>query len=525
MGFIERLLPGLLSRTTSVAPKRDWGVHPDDHKRPAADVPLRVMPMPARLYLPLTQHVGQPARPVVLVGERVCKGQLIAAAQGNISAPVHAPTSGTIVAIGEIVAPHPSGLSVTAITLESDGRDEWCEREACADPLALSPAELARRVAKAGVVGLGGATFPAAVKLGLGQRARIDTLIINGSECEPYLSCDDRLMRDRAAAVGDGIRMMLHATGAGRACIGIENNKPEAIAAMRAAVEGHAALHVVPVPARYPMGSDRQLIIELSGREVPADARAADVGVLVHNVGTAYAVQRAVRFGEPLISRLMTVAGGAVRQPGNIEVPIGALLEDVLAFAGGLAAPAARILMGGPMMGTVLPGLRVPVVKGCSGVLALTRDEVAASEPGPCIRCGTCVKVCPAGLLPLEMASHIAAGDLAGAVRFGLKDCIACGCCAWDCPAHIPLVQYFYHAKGELSAQERSRLRNEATQKMAQARAERLKREAAEKAAAAARRKAERDAAKASAAAAAALAPAADAASVVGARPTEGTSA
>lgn len=494
MGFFDRL------RKLHVP---DWGVHPDDRKRPAANLPARIMPAPERLYLPLAQHVGQPGRPVVQVGERVLKGQLLAEPQGNISAPLHSPTSGTILAIGEIVAPHPSGLPVMAITLASDGKDEWCTRNVCVDPFSLAPAELAGHVAAAGVVGLGGATFPAAVKLNLGHRSRIDSLIINGSECEPYLSCDDRLMRERADEVVDGIRLMLHATGAEKALIGIEDNKPEAIAAMRSATANFDTLHVLPVPARYPMGSDRQLIIELTGREVPAESRAADVGVLVHNVGTARAVHRAIRHGEPLISRWMTVNGGATRNPGNIEVPLGSLMEDVLAFAGGLTRPAVRLVMGGPMMGTVLPGLRVPVVKGTSGLLALTAEEVAEQAPGPCIRCGSCVRACPAGLLPLEISQRIAVSDLAGALRLGVKDCITCGCCAYVCPSHIPLVQYFQHAKGELAALDRDKRQLESTRELINARTVRLEIEAKEKAALAARRTAEKEAtAKAKAAAA-----------------------
>ena len=476
-----------------------WGVHPADHKRPAADQTVRQLPLPPRLYLMLSQHVGAPAQPVVLVGQKVLKGELIAAAQGNISAPLHAPTSGTISAIGEISAPHTSGLPAMAIVLDVDGDDRWLESERPTEPYALSPVEIAKRVAAAGVVGLGGATFPSSVKLNLGRRSSIDTLIINGSECEPYLSCDDRLMRDRAAEIVSGIRLMLTATGAAQAKVGIEDNKPEAIAAMRQAVAGFANIAVMPVPARYPMGSDRQLIIELSGREVPSDARAADVGVIVHNVGTAYAVHNAVCLGRPLVSRLMTLNGRAAGMPGNYEVPLGTLVSDLIAFTGGLRGGPAKIVMGGPMMGSILPDARVPVIKGTSGILLLDAQEAAAFEPEACIRCGSCVKACPMGLLPLEMSARIRNDDLDGAVDLGLADCISCGCCAYVCPSHIPLVQYFYYAKGDLSARQRSQLRTESTKKLAQARQARLEREAREKAEVAARRKAERAAAQAAA--------------------------
>ena len=258
--------------------KSHWGVHPEDHKRPAADAAVRRLPLPPRLTIPLSQHVGAAARPRVLVGQMVLKGEVLADAQGNISAPIHAPTSGKIVAVGEVTAPHPSGLPFLAITLEPDEEDRWIEADILKDPFAESPQAVAKKVAEAGVVGLGGATFPSAVKLALGLRSKVDTLIINGSECEPYLSCDDRLMRDKAAEILKGVRLMLHTTGAREARVGIEDNKPEAIAAMREAAKIYGEIKIMPVPARYPMGSDRQLIVELTGREVPSDSRAADVG-------------------------------------------------------------------------------------------------------------------------------------------------------------------------------------------------------------------------------------------------------
>lgn len=488
MGLIDTFLHALASP--------NWGVHPDDHKRPAADAPLRTLPLPPRLYLPLQQHVGQAARPVVLAEQKVLKGQLIAEPQGRISAPVHAPTSGKISAIGEITAPHPSGLPFIAITIETDGEDRPIDADVLTDPFARSPEELTRLIGDAGVVGLGGATFPSSVKLALGKRTRIKTLIVNGGECEPYLSCDDRVMRDEAPAVIDGIRIMMHACGASEALVGIEDNKPEAIAAMRKAAEAFSEIKIRPVPARYPMGSDRQLIETLTGKEVPSDCRAADVGVIVNNVSTANAVHRAIRLGEPLIRRIVTINGGAVARPGNIVAPVGTLAADLLAFAG-LSSEPARLLMGGPMMGTVLPHANVPIVKGCAGILALTEAEITIPEAGPCIRCGTCTQVCPIGLLPLEMAANIRVDNLAAAEALGLSDCISCGCCAYICPSHIPLVQYFGHAKGELWAQERTKLRNEATKRLSSERAVRLEREAQEKAAAAARRKAERDAARA----------------------------
>jgi electron transport complex protein RnfC len=496
MGFMERIFAN-----SNRQPK--WGVHPDDRKRPAADVPLRILPLPEKIYMPLLQHVGSPARPIVLVGQKVLKGQLIAEPQGNISAPIHAPTSGTIVAIGDITAPHASGLTLPSITIAADGKDRWQEFDIVADPFSLAPEEVTKRTAAAGVVGLGGATFPSAVKFSLGKRMAVTTLIVNGGECEPYLSADDCVMRNFAAGIIDGVRLVMYAIGARQALVGIEDNKPESIVAMTKAAEPFGDIHVHPVPARYPMGSDKQLIETLTGKEVPADARAAEVGVLVHNVSTCLAVHKAMRCGQPLVERVVTANGGALLAPGNLLLPIGTMVEELVKFCGIKETPA-RLILGGPMMGVPLPHGRVPVVKGASGILAFNAAEAFVPEAGPCIRCGTCTRACPMGLLPLEMAAHIRADDLDGAVGYGLSDCIACGCCAYICPSHIPLVQYFSHAKGELSARERSRLRNEATKRLSEQRAERIEREAIEKAAAAKKRKAERDAAKKAAAAAAA---------------------
>jgi Na+-translocating ferredoxin:NAD+ oxidoreductase subunit C len=485
MGFLDRFLK---------APS--WGVHPEDHKRPAADVPLRIFPSPERVYMPLHQHVGGAARPVVLVGEKVLKGQLIADAQGNISAPIHAPVSGTITAIGDVTAPHPSGLPFKAITIDSDGLGRWLEAEPLADPFSAAPEEIAKRAAAAGVVGLGGATFPSAVKFALGKRLKVETLIVNGGECEPYLSSDDRIMRDFADQVVDGARLVMHAIGAREALVGIEDNKPEAIAAMRKAASPYPEVKICQVPTRYPMGSDKQLIQTLTGKEVPSDARAAEVGVLVHNVSTCAAVHKAVRLAQPLVERIVTLNGGAIISPGNVYAPLGTMISELLSFVGLKEAPS-RLILGGPMMGTPLLHERIPLVKGSSGILAFNAAEAMVPDAGPCIRCGSCTKACPMGLLPLEMAARIKVGDLEGAENYALSDCISCGCCAYVCPSHIPLVQYFSHAKGELTSAERTKLRTEATKRLAEAKSARIERETREKQEAAAKRKAEREAAKA----------------------------
>ena len=469
------------------------GVHPQGCKILSADRPIRVLPLPKRLFVPLQQHIGAPATPVVVIGEYVKKGQLIAAGQGAISAPVHAPTSGFIAQLGDYAAPHPSGLSVPTVVLDADGADDWLETEATEAPFALSPEEISDRVGRAGIVGLGGATFPSAVKLGLSRNSGVHTLVMNGGECEPYLTCDDRIMRERAAQIVEGIRLIAHAVGAEKILVGIEDNKPEAIAAMRAAAK-ESAVQVVEIPSMYPMGSEKQLIQVLTGSEIPAGGRPADIGILVHNVGTAFAVYEAIRFGRPLISRLVTVSGGAIKNPCNLEVLIGTPAQELIAFAGGYSQLPARVVLGGPMMGQQISNLAVPVIKGTSGVLALTAAEIGQAEPSPCIRCSSCVRTCPVGLLPLEMAAHIRVSDLSGAVKLGLRDCISCGSCSYVCPAHIPLVHYFNFAKGELMEQQRGKLKQEATKKLAEERLARMQRIERERQEAAAKRKAAREA-------------------------------
>lgn len=479
-----------------------WGIHPDSHKFPAAGLDIADAGLPPLLVLPLSQQAGAPARPVVKVGDHVLRGQLVAEAVGHVSAHVHASTSGTVMAIGDAPMPHPSGLPGQGITLRPDGLDRWAQRDVEPYPINLAPEEIARRVAAAGVVGMGGAAFPAAVKLALGQRSGIHTVILNGSECEPYLSCDDRLMQECAGDIIEGARLLLRATGAQHLLVGIEDNKPDAIDAMKLAAHPYPEVSVVRIPSRYPMGAERQLIHTLLGVEPPAGGRAADVGVVVHNVGTAAAVWRALRHGEALTERVITVAGGAVAAPRNMRVRVGTPLSWLVERAGGLTREPARLVVGGPMMGVAVPDLDVPVGKGASGVLALTAAEVGEREPSACIRCGSCVVACPVGLMPLEMANRINAGELGQAEDIGLRDCLTCGACGYVCPSRIPLVQYFTHARGELMARERERKRLDEVRELTEARTARHEREAREKAEMHARRKAERAAAQAAEAAA-----------------------
>ncbi|MER2601257.1 MAG: electron transport complex subunit RsxC [Candidatus Competibacter phosphatis] len=467
------------------------GVHPPSQKHLSAGRPIESLPLPSRLYIPLQQHAGAPALPVVAVGQQVGKGELLARAQGATSAPLHAPSSGRIAAIGEFTAPHASGLPLPTIILETDGEERWAERESLPDPFELSPEEVARRVGAAGIVGMGGANFPAAVKLSKARQAGVHTLVINGAECEPYVTCDDQLMRERAGEIADGIAIMLHALQASHAVVAIENNKPEAVEAMSDACRHDARIEVLSLPSRYPAGSAKQLIQLLTGLETPAGGRGTDTGLLVHNVGTAYAAHRALRHDRPLISRIVTVSGGAVPEPRNLEVPIGALAADLLAYCGGVSDESARLLMGGPMMGQPLPGPQVPVIKGTNGILALTPDEIGeASEPSPCIRCGRCVEACPMGLLPLELSKRARGEDWEGIQALGLSDCMSCGSCAYVCPSHIPLPQYFAYARDMLAAQRREEQKARRTRELMEQRQARFERQERAKAEAAAQRRA-----------------------------------
>ncbi|AMY68791.1 electron transport complex subunit RsxC [Frigidibacter mobilis] len=447
------------------------GVHPEPRKHLTAEAEVLDMPVPPLVRVPLQQHSGAMAEPLVRRDDIVLKGQLIGQARGAMSANIHAPSSGRVIAVGHFTAPHPSNLPIPTITIRTDGQDRWGPRLPRLRPEDADPDEIAAQIERAGIVGLGGAAFPAAVKLNQRRKYALDTLLLNGAECEPYLTCDDRLMREHAEGLVDGAGIMARALGVSRIVIAVEANKPEAIAALRRF--RHAlgiALTVAVVPTQYPMGSAKHLVLAVTGKETPARARTAELGVLVYNVGTAHAVHLAVRYGEPLISRIVTVSGRAITRPANVRVLIGTPVADVIAFCGGLAEAADRVLLGGPMMGLPIQNLRVPVVKGTCGILALSAAETRASAQMPCIRCGSCVQACPCGLTPFEMNARIHAGDLEGAVKVGLMDCIACGACAFACPSSIPLVQAFDHAKGKLAETQSRRHQQEETRRLAAAR-------------------------------------------------------
>ena len=466
------------------------GIHPEYRKEGTSEKPIVSMPLPSALYIPLQQHIGAPAEALVVEGDLVKKGQMIARSQGAVSAPQHAPTSGRIAAVTEISAPHPSGLPQLTIILEPDGKDEWADLPApIADPFTVDAHVIHDRVAQSGIVGMGGAAFPSAVKLTLGTQKKLDTLLLNGAECEPYLTCDDRVMREYASEVIDGARIMAHALGAAKVIVGVEQNKPQAIAILTKAAEAVPGVEIFAVPVQYPMGSERHLVQALTGLETPARKLTADLGVVVHNVATARAVHHAVRFGRPLIARVVTVSGGAIREPNNVEVAIGTKVSDLVEFCGGFAVRPERLVNGGPMMGQPLPSLDVPVVKGMSGILALTAEEINDSPSNPCIRCGTCVTICPCGLSPVEMSAFIRKDNLEFAAKLGVMDCVSCGSCSWVCPSHIPLVHYFNYAKGMLNDQDRDSRKNDRVKTLVEARIIRIEKAAEAKKAAMAAKK------------------------------------
>ncbi len=444
-----------------VAAQQLWpipgGVHPPANKQQALGESICTPPLPELLVVPLQQHIGNPATPVVEVGDVVAKGQLIAAPDGALSVGVHAPASGTITALGDYPVPHPSGLSGPCIVLSPDGDERWTERRPIANYAHATPAELLAVIRGAGIAGLGGAGFPSAVKLG--SQLPIDTLIINAAECEPYITADDILMRERAADIVLGIQILAHILGQpAQVVIGIEDDKPEAYEILVAAC-ADTTIRLVAFPAKYPSGGEKQLIQLLTGREVPSDQIPAEIGVLCHNVATIYSVARAVVHGEPQISRITTVTGEGCTQPRNYEVLIGTPIRHLLALSGFTASSSERVIMGGPMMGFVLSSLDAPVIKTTNCLLAPSVAEMPPLPPAQaCIRCGLCAEACPASLLPQQLLWYSQAGNHARLQAHNLFDCIECGACSYVCPSHIPLVQYYRASKGEIRAKEKERI-------------------------------------------------------------------
>ena len=465
------------------------GIHPPENKHQSLTLPIRDAGIPPELVLPLSQHIGAPASPVVAVGERVLKGQMIAEPLGFVSVPVHAPTSGTITAIEERLIAHPSGLLAMCIVIATDGADEWLAPPATADYQSIPPEQLLQQIRSAGIAGMGGAGFPAAVKLSIRQGSQVATLIINGTECEPYITADDILMRERPERIVEGIKILQQLLQPGATLIGIEDNKPEAIAALTAAAKG-CDIDIVPFPTKYPSGGEKQLIEILTGKQVPSGGLPLDVGVICQNIGSVVAIHDAVCQGRPLISRITTLTGQALRDPGNFEVLLGTPMSYLLAQAGYQADKNRRLIMGGPMMGFTVPDPSVPIVKTTNCLLAPTEAELPSPPPAQaCIRCGMCEQACPATLLPQQMFWFAQGKEFDKLEQHNLFDCIECGACSWVCPSNIPLVQYYRASKAEILHLRQEHEKAEQSRIRFEARQQRLEREEAEKAAKRAARK------------------------------------
>lgn len=454
------------------------------HKRLCTGQPVQRAKLPRTLYVPLLQHEGQSAVAGVGPGDRVRKGQRIGEPDGWFSSPVHAPSSGTVTAVENHAVPHPSGLAAPCIVIETDGEERWIDRQPVLDWRAQDPADVRERIFDAGIVGLGGAAFPAHIKLTPDHEISIETLIINGAECEPYIACDEMLMRERADDIVRGARVMQHAVQADYVVIAIEDERPEIRHTLSRAVraDGGPDLELVPVPTIYPEGGEKQLIKVLTGREVPAGGLPIDLGLVCQNVGTATAVLHAVERGEPLISRIVSVTGQGIAEPCNFEALIGTPIRELVEQAGGYRENVVRLVMGGPLMGFALATDDLPVIKATNTVLALQDEQVTRPQPQmPCIRCMECVTACPAHLLPQQLYWHIEAKNLEASRDLGLFDCIECGCCAMVCPSQIPLVDYYRYAKSELRARDVERHRAEYARRRYEAREERLRRQERER--------------------------------------------
>lgn len=459
------------------------GIHPPENKKQSTGAPIGIAPLPARIILPLQQHIGLPADPVVTVGERVLKGQLVAESVGRISANIHASTSGTVVSVTHHAVPHISGMTADCIIIEADGLDEWIDHKGLGDYTRLPKHELIEYIRKAGVAGMGGAGFPTDVKLHLGDDHIVNTLIINAAECEPYITADDMLMRERAAEILSGIEIIAHLLKPLHIMVGIEDNKPQAIRALHTALDNSPLnLDIVTVPTKYPSGGEKQLIKLLTGVEVPGGKIPADVGIVCQNVGTTTAIHRAVIHGEPLISRVVTITGAATAHPQNLEARIGTPFAELLDHCGVNRDKMSRLVVGGPMMGITVDNEQIPLIKTTNCLLAGNSQELPPQPPAQaCIRCGMCEQVCPAELLPQQLHWFAKGREFEKAKHHNLFDCIECGACSYVCPSNIPLVQYYRFAKAEIRKEDAEQRKADHARIRFEARQARLEREVLEK--------------------------------------------
>lgn len=462
------------------------GIHPPQNKSQSNNTAIKAGPIPNQLIVPVSQHIGAPADILVAVGDKVLKGQCLAEAKGFVSAAVHAPSSGEITSIAFQPVQNPSGIEALCITIATDKQDQWIEHYGFAHYQQEDKSTLLNHIRDSGIVGEGGAGFPSAVKLGVPKDVNIEQLIINAVECEPYITADDRLMRERAEEIIQGVEIIHHLVNPQSVLIGIEDNKPEAIAAMQTAAQ-HSAINItiVSVPTQYPSGGEKQLIYILTGKEVPSGKLPSSIGVVCQNTGTTYAIKRAVINGEPLISRITTVTGNAAGALGNYETLIGTPVNDLLSFCAKetkASTQASRLIMGGPMMGFSIQNQNVPVVKTTNCIIAADKQEMPEPLPEqPCIRCGHCAEVCPMELLPQQLYWFSKHKELEKAQHYNLMDCIECGACSYECPSQIPLVQYYRFAKGEVRKENEEHKKSDQARMRFEARQQRLDQEEAEK--------------------------------------------
>lgn len=434
------------------------GVHPPENKF-SADKTIEVLPLPEQVVIPISQHIGAPAAAVVAKGDKVVVGQVIAKAAGFVSANIHSSVSGTVASLDPVL--DSTGYKKPAITITVEG-DEWsAEIDRSPDlkkDINLSAEEIVAKVNEAGIVGLGGATFPSHVKLSVPKGKKADVLIINGVECEPYLTSDHRLMLEKADELMVGISILKKALGVERALIGVENNKPDAIAHLKQIAAGYTGIEVYALKVKYPQGGEKQLIKALINREVPSGGLPIDVGTVVHNVGTAFAVYEAVQKNKPLVERVVTVTGKKLENPGNFIVRIGSPISKLIEAVGGLPDDTAKVVNGGPMMGKALSTIEAPVTKGTSGVILFPANESLRPEVQPsCIRCGKCISACAMGLEPYLLIRLSQRKMTERMEEERILDCMECGSCSYVCPANLPLLDYIRLGKGDVSAMVRAR--------------------------------------------------------------------
>lgn len=421
------------------------GIHPPANKAMTQTCAIETMPLPAEVAIQLGQHIGAPATATVKKGDVLTPGQVIGDVTAGLGTPVHASCAGKVKAIGN--AGHPTKIMTPAVIVETDKAEIEYTKHAWDS---LTPEEIIGMIRDAGVIGAGGAGFPTHAKLRPPAGMTLTDLVINGAECEPYLTADHRLMIEKAAEIVEGIRILMKAAGVAKAHIGIEDNKPDAIDAMTKAANAFDGISVCPLKTKYPQGSEKQLIFAITGRRVASGALPASVGVVVQNIATANAVYEAVALHKPMFERVVTVSGKGIKRTANLLVKVGTRIADIAEYLGGTTEDLKKVILGGPMMGFATSDLSTPTTKTTSGILFLTEDEVDLNEGGPCIRCGWCLDACPMGLEPKEIALYVEAGKGKETAQFGVKDCFECGSCAYMCPAKRPLVQFIRIAKQQL---------------------------------------------------------------------------